>query len=118
MPGGESALDLSRLTELEQSLGTELEAIAQTLVTELSSALTRIAAGLEDGHLDEVAAAAHAARNSALMIDARPMLRELSQVETCARRNEPEAASDAEVRLRALWPRVQRELERAAAGGH
>jgi HPt (histidine-containing phosphotransfer) domain-containing protein len=110
----DAELDVSRLSELEELLGTKRAAIARTLVTELSNAVVRIDAGLESGDLSEVAAAAHAARNSALMIDAQPLLRVLRQLETCARGDEPEGAGAAQARLRRVWPRLRSELELAA----
>jgi hypothetical protein len=85
-------------------------------VTELTSAVTRIEEGLESGDLAEVAAAAHAARNSALMIDAKPVLQVLKQLEFCARNDRPDDAVVAGARLRRAWPRLRRQLE-AAAGG-
>ncbi len=86
----------------------------RTLVTELTAALARIDAGLAGGDLAEVAAAAHAARNSALMIDAQPLLGVLKQVETCARRNESAGASAARSRLADVWPPLRSKLELAA----
>lgn len=117
MTPAESDLDVTRLTELEHLLGADRETIVGTLVTELTTALEQIDEGLETGDLAQVAAAAHAARNSALMIDAQPVLRVLKQLETFARNNEPEAAAGARVRLRRAWPRLRRGLESAAGGG-
>ena len=99
---------------LEALLGTDVGAIVGTLVTELASAVADIDEGLETGDLAKVAAAAHSARNSALMIDAQPLLRELKQIEGCARANEPEGATAARLRLRRAWPRLRRRLELAA----
>jgi hypothetical protein len=107
-------LDVSRLTELEELLGTDREAIVRTLVTELTTAVDRINEGLACGDLAEVAAAAHAARNSALMIDAQPVLRVLKDLETHARNGKPDDAAAARGRLRRAWPRLRRQLERAA----
>ena len=114
MPAAKSVLDVSRLTELQELLGTDREAIVGTLVTELTSAVDRINEGLACGDLGEVAAAAHAARNSALMIDAQPVLQVLKQLETCARNEQPDEAAAARARLRRAWPRLRRELEQAA----
>lgn len=114
MPGVEAELDVTRLSELHELLGTEVPAIVRTLVTEMTAAVARIDEGLEAGDLAEVAAAAHAGRNSALMIDAQPVLRILKQIETCARSDEPEGALAARARLRQAWPRLRRQLERAA----
>jgi HPt (histidine-containing phosphotransfer) domain-containing protein len=115
MPEVEQELDLSKLGELEQLLGTERSAIAHTLVTELDAAVARIDRGLAAGDLAEVAAAAHAARNSALMIDAQPLLRALKQLETCARRGEADRASEARTELGRVWPSLRSKLE--VAGG-
>ena len=104
-------LDLHRLAELQVLLGTELPEIVATLVSELTSALSGIDAGLGAGDLGAVALAAHAARNSALMIDARPMLGFLAELETSARQDEHEAASAANERLRASWPALRARLE-------
>lgn len=113
----EAELDVTRLSELQELLGTEVPAIVRTLVTELTAAVDRIDGGLESGDLSEVASAAHAGRNSALMIDAQPVLRVLKQIETCARNDEPEGASAARAHLRRAWPRLRRQLERVASDG-
>jgi HPt (histidine-containing phosphotransfer) domain-containing protein len=117
MPGVESELDVSRLSELQELLGTGVPAIVHTLLTELTAAVTRIDEGLDAGDLGEVAAAAHAGRNSALMIDAQPLLRVLKQIETCARNDEPEGVTAARASLRRAWPRLRRRLESAAGDG-
>jgi HPt (histidine-containing phosphotransfer) domain-containing protein len=117
MPGATPELDVSRLSELEALLGTGVPAIVRTLVTELTAAVSLIDEGLETGDLSGVATAAHAGRNSALMIDAQPVLRELKQIETCARNEEPEGAMVARANLQRAWPRLRRQLEQAADSG-
>jgi hypothetical protein len=104
-------LDLHRLAELQELLGTELPEIVATLVGELTRAISGIEAGLEAGDLGAVALAAHAARNSALMIDAQPVLGYLEELETSAREGEAAAASGANERLRASWPALRERLE-------
>jgi HPt (histidine-containing phosphotransfer) domain-containing protein len=116
MPGVESELDVSRLSELQELLGTGVPAIVHTLLTELTTAVTRIDEGLEAGDLGEVAAAAHAGRNSALMIDAQPVLSALRQLETCARNDEAAGAMAARESLQEAWPRLRRQLELVADG--
>ena len=110
----DAELDVSRLSELEELLGTDRAEIVRTLTAELTTAVGRIDSGLQSGDLAEVAAAAHAARNSALMIDAQPLLRVLRQLETCARHDEPEGASEAQARLGGVWSRLRGQLELAA----
>ncbi len=114
MTGVTPELDVSRLSELQQLLGTEVPAIVRTLVDELTAAVASIDEGLRTGDLSAVATAAHAGRNSALMIDAQPVLLALKQLETCARNEEAEGAAAAGASLRRAWPRLRRQLERAA----
>ncbi len=114
MSAARSALDVSRITQLEELLGADREAIVGTLVTELTTAVARIDDGLACGDLGAVAAAAHAARNSALMIDAQPVLRVLKQLEMCARSGQTDEAAVARARLHRAWPRLRRELKQAA----
>ena len=100
-----SELDLRRLTELQELLGTELPAIVETLV-----------AGLAQRDLGAVALAAHSARNSALIIDSQPLLSPLSQLESCARRSDLPTALSCHERLVEVWPPLRVQLERVAAG--
>ena len=110
----DAELDLSKLGELEELLGTERSVIVRTLITELEAAVARIDRGLAAGDFAEVAAAAHAARNSALMIDAQPLLRVLKQLETCARHDDADGASEARAGLAGVWPSLRSKLELAA----
>ncbi len=108
-------LDLTRLAELEQLLDSELPQIVATLVAELDRSLGAVAAALADGDLAAAALAAHAARNSALMIDARPLLDGLDALESHARRTDVDGAREAHRRVEATWPPLRAELRRAAA---
>jgi hypothetical protein len=112
----DAELDLKRLADLQKLLGTELPEIVATLVGELNAAISAADAGLSSGNLDAVALAAHAARNSALMIDARPMLDCLAELETSSRHGQTAAAAAANQRLRASWPVLRERLEAIAAG--
>ena len=105
-------LDLRRLEELQRHLGTDVSEIVQTLDAELQRALADIEAALPAGDLTAAARAAHAARNSALMIGARPLLEALGEIETGAREGEPEAVRAGLARLRDCWPALRVELER------
>ena len=112
-------LDLSRLTELQDLLGTDVSQIVSTLVAELDRAIDGVAKGLAGGDLDAVALAAHSARNSALMVDARPLLERLAELERSARRADLAATRDAEERLLVAWQPLRRCLHAASgeAGG-
>jgi hypothetical protein len=106
--------DLDRLAELQELLGKELAEIVRTLVGELTDAFAATSAGLDIGDLHAVALAAHAARNSALMIDAWPLLAALSELETYARDDDVMNARLAHQPLLELWPPLRRQLELAA----
>lgn len=107
-------LDLSRLAGLAQLLDSELPQIVETLVEELTRALGAIGTALADDDLSAAALAAHAARNSALMIDARPLLDCLDALESSARRADPGGAREAQRRLDETWPPLRGQLHRAA----
>jgi HPt (histidine-containing phosphotransfer) domain-containing protein len=109
-------LDLERLAELQRLLGTDLPEIIATLVRELSTSLAATTQALETGDLDGAALAVHAARNSALMIDAQPLLDRLGELETCARAGDLAGSIAAHERLLQAWPSLQRRLELAATG--
>jgi hypothetical protein len=107
-------LDLRKLAELEDLLGSGLAEIVGTLITELDRALGGVADALDAGDLAAAALAAHAARNSALMIDSRPLLSGLDLLEGSAREENLERAREAQARLADTWPGVRAALERAA----
>jgi hypothetical protein len=108
-----SDLDLDRLAELQDLLGTELSEIVATLLNELGRALSDIDAALAGRDLNAAALAAHAARNSALMIDAQPLLARLGELEACARREDLTSALAAHQYVSDAWPPLRRSLELA-----
>lgn len=110
-----SDLDLDRLAELQDLLGTELSEIVATLLNELGRALRDVDAALTGRDLNAAALAAHAARNSALMIDAQPLLAHLGELETCARRKDMTSALAAHQCVTEAWPPLRRSLELAVA---
>jgi hypothetical protein len=107
----EAELDLRRLAELQERLGAELPEIVATLVEEITRAVSEIEAGIASGDLAGAALAAHAARNSALMLDARPMLDSLSEIESGARSHDVGLARSGLDGVRAAWPALRRRLE-------
>lgn len=108
-------LDLDHLAQLQQPLGKRVCEIVAMLLEELTTALDAIAAALTADDLDAAARAAHAARNSALMIDAQPLLDDLAALEAGARQRDAVSARTAHHQLCADWPRLRDRLERAAA---
>jgi HPt (histidine-containing phosphotransfer) domain-containing protein len=111
----ELELDLARLLELRTLLDRELAEIVATLVSELSRAFDQMEQAMAKGDLGAAAHAAHAARNSALMIDAQPMLARLAELEASARRDDLPRSRQAHARLLELWPRLRERLSLAAA---
>jgi len=110
----DAELDLTRLTELQELLGSELSEIVATLVDEITRAVDEIEAGIADGDLRAAALAAHAARNSALMLDAKPTLDALRAIETGARDEDLVIAQEGLERLRSAWPALRRRLQAEA----
>jgi hypothetical protein len=107
-------LDISRLATLQELVGSSVAQIVETLVTELDRALEGVEGALGEGDLRAAALAAHAARNSALMIDSQPLLRGLDALEQSARDDDLAGAQAAQGRLQQTWPAIRVELERAA----
>ena len=118
MQGGADPLDRSRLDALGTQLGQTAADVAATLHSELSRALEEIDAGLAGGDPDRVALAAHAARNSALMIAAHPTLAVLDELERAARLGDLERVARAVGGLRQRWAPLSVQLERVSTSGH
>ncbi len=95
-PGTEP--DPARLRALAENLGQTPQAVARTLHNELRAARAQIDTGLTGEDLVAVGDGAHAARNSALMVGAKPLLAELRALETAADAGELGAAREARVR--------------------
>jgi len=106
----DAELDLTRLKALHETLGAEVSEIARTLLDELDQAVEEIEGALARKDLGAAAQAAHAARNSALIIDAHPVLGSLRPLEAGARAGDPEAAHDGLEQLRRCWPPLRRRL--------
>jgi hypothetical protein len=105
-------LDLRRLLELQRVLGSGLPEIVGNLMTDLERAVDEIDTGMAAGDSQVVAHGAHAARNSALMLDAHPMLDALNEIELSARAGDLKAAAGGVARLNSTWPAVRARLER------
>jgi hypothetical protein len=108
-------LDLKRLQELREVLEAEPAEIAAILQGEIERAVSQIDAALRAGDMPMIAQAAHAARNSALVIDAFPVLADLGDLEGCARREDPGAAESARGRLAGSWDALRGRLTEIAA---
>ncbi len=106
--------DLGRLTELEQLLGRGVPEIVGTLVSELTKAMAGIEAGVAAGDLAVAALAAHEARNSALMLNAEPMLNALREIDAAARVPDTERAQTGLDALRSVWNALRARLDAEA----
>ena len=108
-------LDLSRLHAIGEHLGESAGAIARTLYEELGRAMAELDAGLAAGDGEAAYRAVHAARNSALMISATPMLAALRALEAALGAGDRAGARDAREALGGHWSRVEVALRGAAA---
>ncbi len=104
-------LDLTRLAGLQPLLGSQLPEIVAGLVRDLGAAIDELERAVTVGDLDAAARAAHDARNSALMLDARLLLDALRELENAARAGRPDAVATGLVRLRAGWRKLLAGLE-------
>jgi hypothetical protein len=107
-------LDLGRLADLPEALGLELGQIVDTLIQELDRAVAEAGAALDADDLNGAAAAAHAGRNSALMIRAQPVLDALGALEAGASRGDVAAARAALEDVRDSWPALRARLVHAS----
>jgi HPt (histidine-containing phosphotransfer) domain-containing protein len=96
--------DLSRIAQLEEVMGSQPGAIVASMLGSMASAIEEIEAAVAAGDLDRATAAAHSARNDALMIGAQQLLEALNGLETAARRGDAAGAGEALERVRAIWP--------------
>jgi hypothetical protein len=110
MPAGEAEFDLSRLSALAAHLGETPEAIASTLYDELVTAFALLAGALAEGDLEAAFHAVHAARNSALMIAATPMLDGLRAVEAALADGDLARVRTARGELEVHWSAVAEAL--------
>ncbi len=105
------SLDRARLDAIAAHLQEPVATVARTLHAELSAERARIDAGLGAGDLETVGDAVHAARNSALMIDAGPVIAGLREVQRAVR---ADAAEQARAAAAGLQPELDRLLQALA----
>jgi HPt (histidine-containing phosphotransfer) domain-containing protein len=109
-------VDLNRIDELRSVFGDDLRSMLVELRDNIKQSARQIEAGLVDGRLDEVAMAAHGARNDALMLGARHLLPALEELEQTARRGALSDAQRAAAQVQQKLPPTLRELDWMAAG--
>ncbi|MEA2213054.1 MAG: hypothetical protein QOF83_3002 [Solirubrobacteraceae bacterium] len=114
MSGADPEFDLRRLRELQPLLEAELPAIIATLLAELTRAADQLEAAIGAGDWVSAEHAAHAGRNSALMLNAGPLLSALNEAELAARHADPTAARAAAAHLQRVWPPLRARLQAEA----
>ncbi|HEY2259283.1 MAG TPA: hypothetical protein VGH45_06200 [Solirubrobacteraceae bacterium] len=112
----QDSLDLTRLAQLQHTLGVQLDEIVTTLLAELDLAVTGAETAIGDRDLAAAALAAHAGRNSALMIGADRLLDDLRKLETAAGGQDIEAARAALRRVQSSWAAFRVQLQAAGRG--
>jgi HPt (histidine-containing phosphotransfer) domain-containing protein len=109
-----SEIDLKRLEELRDLLQADLPALVTQLTTRISDGLITLDSALAAGDLPAAADAAHAARNDALMLGARRLLKALEAVEINARGEHSQVAREALGWVHVIWPDVRTALQRVS----
>jgi HPt (histidine-containing phosphotransfer) domain-containing protein len=106
--------DLEQIRRLEEVLGSDTASIVTPMLAGMTEAIDQIEAGVAAGDLDRATRAAHAARNDALMLGARPLLDALTELEAAGRELDQARANEALLRVRDVWPPTRDELSIAA----
>ena len=108
-------LDLSRLDQVVEVLGTTVPEMVSKIANTLEQTLELLASHVERGELEQAAKVAHACRNDALILAAQPLLRMLSEVERAAREGRLAEAQTAYAQVALAWPDTRRALAEIAA---
>lgn len=107
-------VDLSRLDQVVEVLGTSVPEIVAGILASLTEAIDQLHAHLDAGELELAAKAAHACRNDALLVGARPLLSVLNELEQAARHGHLEQARGATLELDDVWQRTREALAQIA----
>jgi HPt (histidine-containing phosphotransfer) domain-containing protein len=96
--------DLGRINELQELMGTDANALVASALARMTASVEELETKLAAGRLDQAVQPAHACRNDALMLGARPLLDALTALEAAAREADEPRAHDALERVEAVWP--------------
>ncbi len=107
-------LDLSRLDQVVEVLGTSVPQIVAGILENLTEALAALPIHLGRGELERAAKTAHACRNDAMLVGAQPLLRTLNELEQAAREGRAQDARAAQTVLDGVWPETRRALAEIA----
>jgi hypothetical protein len=108
-------VDLGRIGELEEVMGTDATAIVSSMLGTMTAAIDEVELAMTAGDLDRTTAAAHRCRNDAMMLAAQPLLDALTDLEGATRSGDEAKAAAALERVRLVWPPTRDEL---AAGSN
>lgn len=103
-------VDLERIGELADVIGTDAPAILSSMLENMTAAIDELELAMASGELDRATSAAHACRNDALMLGARQLLAALTDLEAAARGSDRAGAGTALERVREVWPPTRDEL--------
>ena len=78
-------IDLGRIGELEEVMGTDAAAIVSSMLDNMTTAIDEVEHAIAAGDLDRATGAAHRCRNDALMLGAQPLLTALTDLEAATR---------------------------------
>ena len=108
-------LDLSRLDQVVDVLGTTVPDIVAGLLSNLTETIATLDSQLDDNQLELAARSAHTCRNDALLVGARALLATLNEIEQAARGGQLDVARTAQLTLKQVWPDTQAALAAIAA---
>lgn len=97
-------IDLSRISQLEDAMGSEAGAIVAMTLHSMTTAIEQVESATAAGELDQATHAAHAARNDALMVGAGQLQEALTALEAATRNWDADGARLALGRIREVWP--------------
>jgi HPt (histidine-containing phosphotransfer) domain-containing protein len=106
------SLDLDRIDRLRVFSRDELVEIVNEVVGGISTLLDSAADAIEVSDHSTVFQAAHRARNEALVVGARDLIRVLAHLELAAQNGDMAAAGEVLGRVRAAWPASRAAIER------
>ena len=107
-------IDLGRVGELEDVMGSDAPAIVSSMLENMTAAIEELEAAMCAGDLDRATQAAHRCRNDALMLGARQLLTALTDLEAATRASNGSGAADALACVQQVWPPTRDELAASA----
>jgi HPt (histidine-containing phosphotransfer) domain-containing protein len=107
-------VDLRRIAELQGVMGQDVEGIVGPMLRSMTTGIEDLQTALAEGRLDRATQAAHACRNDALMLGAKPLQAVLTELEAATRDLDVPRATAGLERLKEVWPPTREQLAQAA----